>query len=128
MLSIKSFLAALCMYALLVLTAQAEELPVATPLYPQCPLQLQLDGQSYALDDEDLYFNAIDWRLEVRPDAVPQEYNYPEEPDFWLYETYHKFPFYLKCNYENTQHYLVLELRGAHRCTRGKDEKRMKCE
>jgi len=112
-------------YCLLIMTAQAERLPVTVPLY-QCPSYLQLGFQSYALDIEtqgDVYNGPIEEMGALKPEPIPDDDNV--EPSFWDYGDYRdangnppiERPLYLKCRYKDTGHYLVLKMQGAYRCT-----------
>jgi len=124
---IKSIPIITCAYLLLITTVQAEKLPVAVALYPQCPLSLQLDGQSYALENEHIYAGPVEDRATLKPEPIPDKEGI--EPSFWEHRgASSKYPFYLKCIYQNTPHYLVLNLRGARRCTSTQADTRMKCE
>jgi len=125
----KSILAAICCYCLLATAALAEKLPVITALYQQCPASLQLGSQSYALGAEHLYDGSIEEGFVLKPEPVPVD---AVEPSFWEYSYDSPFPpprpLYVKCLYQNIEHYLVLKLPGARRCTFDNMETRMKCE
>jgi len=119
----KSILAVLGSYCLLVMTAQAEKRPVATPSY-QCPAYLKLDSQSYALDMENhgVYDGPIEEMAGLKPEPITDDNNV--EPSFWDYGDYRDAngnppepPLYLKCFYKDTGHYLVLKMQGAYHCT-----------
>jgi len=125
MLSTKSIPAIVGSYCLLIMAAQAEELPVTTPLY-QCPPYLQLGSQSYALDLDiqgDVYDGPIEEMGVLKSEPVPDDDNV--EPFFRDYGDYRdadgnppvERPLYLKCRYKDTGHYLVLKMQGAYRCT-----------
>jgi|GEM_PF-964604 len=115
---IKLLLITACGYGLCAMSAQAENVPVSTALY-QCPTQLQLDAQSYALAKADVYDGPIEHMAQLKPEPTPDEDNV--KPLFWDYGDYgallDKTTLYLKCHYQNTGHYLVLEMKGARRCT-----------
>jgi len=118
MLWIKSLLITACGYGLCAAIAQAETVPVSAALY-QCPAQLQLGAQSYTLAKADVYDGPIERMAQLKPEPIPDEDNV--EPLFWDYGDYgallDKTTLYLKCHYQNTGHYLVLEMKGARRCT-----------
>jgi len=124
MLWTKSILAITGSYYLLMMTAQAERLPVTDPLY-QCPSYLQLDSLSYALDPHQTVYNGpIEEMGSLVAEPVPDD----DKPSFWDYGDYRdangnppERPLYLKCRYKDTGHYLVLKMKGAYRCTFQKD-------
>jgi len=124
---IKFVLTAVSSYFLIV-AVQAEELPVTVPLYEQCPLSLQLDSGTYPLSYSQIYLGPIENQAVLRGKLVAEDYE--NESSFWLYETCPEFPFYLKCHYQDTWHYLVLPLHGARRCTQSSTgaDGRVKCE
>jgi len=122
----KSILTAVGCYCMLITTAQTEELAVAIPLYQQCPLYLQLNSQSYALEVESVYAGSIEDGAILKPEPMPTDNNI--EPSFWVYTTSPEYPFYIKCHYKGTKHYLVLNMQGARRCTFDNLEIRSKCE
>jgi len=113
----RSILTAICCYWLPVTLVQAEELPVTTPLY-QCPTYLQLDTHSYALDTgrESVYDSPIEEMTVLKPEPVPDDDNV--KPSFWDYGVASpKRPFYIRCYYKDTAHFLVIKAKGARRCT-----------
>jgi len=114
---IKPILTMACCHGLLLAVAQAES--TVAPLFYQCPAFLQLDSQSYALEGTAVYDGPIEDRATLKPEPVPDDDNL--ESSFWDYGDYSDIllerTLHLKCSYKNTGHYLVLEAKGAHRCT-----------
>jgi len=115
MLWIRPILAAACCYFLLVAATLADTIPVASPIY-ECPAYLQLDARSYVLDVEHVYDGPIEEQFILKPEPVPDDDGV--EPSFWDYgRASPNRPFHIKCIYKDTGHYLVLEAKGARRCT-----------
>jgi len=121
----KFILAITASHCFLIMVAQAERLPVTTPLY-QCPAYLYLDYKSYPLDVENQ--SVCDGPVEEMGWLVPEPVPGDNNPSFWDYGDYRdangnppERPLYLECHYKDTGHYLVLEMKGAYRCTFQKD-------
>jgi len=107
---IKSILAIIGCYYLLVATAQAEERRVTTPLY-QCPAYLQLDSKSYAFKGSAFSDGPIENKAWLVPFPHPDE-----SPSFGVQEAFPPRTLYVECHYKDTEHYLVLEAKGARWC------------
>jgi len=105
----KSILAACC-YCLWVAVAQAEELAVTVPLY-QCPAYLQLDARTYAFKSSGFYDGPIEERAALIPFPHPDE-----SPSFGVQEAFPPRVLHVTCHYKDTEHYLVLEAKGARWC------------
>jgi len=107
----KSILTAVCCYCLLATTVHAvEESAIASPLY-QCPAYLKLYSQSYTFKGAAVYSGPIEEQAILIPEPHPDE-----NPSFGMYETAPEHTLHVECHYKDTEHYLVLEAKGARWC------------
>jgi len=75
----------------------------------QCPAQLQLHTQSHTLKGATVF----DGPIEERATLVPEFIADAKQSAHW--EAYQQ-TLYVKCRYQDTRHYIVLEAEGAKQC------------
>jgi len=101
----------ICCQTLLPAKAQTEQ--SSAPHQYQCPAQLQLGPNPHALRGATVFDGPIEDRASLVPESVPNE----SEPVFWKYEAAQQRTLHVKCIYQDTRHYIVLEAAGARQCT-----------
>jgi len=95
----------------ILLTVAVQTQSASSPLY-QCPAQLQLGPHPHSLKKATIFDGPIEEGASLVPDLISDG---PQSP-FWQYQAYER-TLYVKCIYEDTDHFIVLEAQGAKQCT-----------